>query len=187
MHFKRVQRSSVRCNFSSVACSLAQWKDILPWRPELGPKVKFWEVNKKQRSFNGRGGGAQRPVWHSNEPKKMGARSARARTRGQNPLVQYKCLVLIYVFPEMKLWSFIISKQNYNVLCPSLHNHVFVSDLYIPGTGLPYWHQKNRQTYHGREYINRSKIHECRNWKGGRTVSFLGIHKSDFRCSVLGD
>jgi hypothetical protein len=33
------------------------------------------------------GGGAQRPVWRANESKKTGARSARARTRGQNPLV----------------------------------------------------------------------------------------------------
>ncbi len=33
------------------------------------------------------GGGAQRPVWRVNEPEKTGARSARARTRGQNPLV----------------------------------------------------------------------------------------------------
>ncbi len=32
------------------------------------------------------GGGAQRPVWRVNELKKTGAR-ARARTRGQNPLV----------------------------------------------------------------------------------------------------
>jgi hypothetical protein len=32
-------------------------------------------------------GGAQRPVGRGNEPKKTGARSARARTRGQNPLV----------------------------------------------------------------------------------------------------
>ena len=32
-------------------------------------------------------GGAQRPVRRVNEPKKTGARSARARTRGQNPLV----------------------------------------------------------------------------------------------------
>jgi hypothetical protein len=31
--------------------------------------------------------GAQRPFWRVNEPKKTGARSARARTRGQNPLV----------------------------------------------------------------------------------------------------
>jgi hypothetical protein len=35
----------------------------------------------------GRGGGAQRHVWGGSELKKTGARSARARTRGQNPLV----------------------------------------------------------------------------------------------------
>jgi hypothetical protein len=29
----------------------------------------------------------QRPVWSGNEPNKTGARSARALTRGQNPLV----------------------------------------------------------------------------------------------------
>ena len=46
----------------------------------------FEGSNKKQRSCDGRGG-AQRPVWLGNEPKKTGARSARARTRGQNPLV----------------------------------------------------------------------------------------------------
>ncbi len=40
----------------------------------------------EQRSCDGRGG-AQRPVWRVYEPKKTGARSARARTRGQNPLV----------------------------------------------------------------------------------------------------
>jgi hypothetical protein len=36
-------------------------------------------------------GGAQRPVWGGNELKKTGARSARARTRGQNPLVIKYC------------------------------------------------------------------------------------------------
>jgi hypothetical protein len=49
----------------------------------------FWNIFLflgKQRSCDG-GGGAQRPVLHVNEPKKTGARSARARTRGQNPLV----------------------------------------------------------------------------------------------------
>ncbi len=66
---------------SSVGCSLAQWKDRYPCRPEFGPDGKLWEVNKKQQSFDGRG--AQSPVWH----KKTGERSARARTRGQNPLV----------------------------------------------------------------------------------------------------
>jgi hypothetical protein len=33
------------------------------------------------------GRGAQRRVWGGSEFKKTGARSARARTRGQNPLV----------------------------------------------------------------------------------------------------
>ncbi len=47
----------------------------------------FWGMmNKKQRNCDGQGG-AQRPVLRVNEPKKMCARSARARTRGQNPLV----------------------------------------------------------------------------------------------------
>jgi hypothetical protein len=27
-------------------------------------------------------------------------------------------------------------------------------------------------------------MHECRNWERGRAVSFLGIHKLDFRYSV---
>jgi len=50
--------------------------------------IYFWRSNKKQRSCDGRGG-AQRPVWGGNELKKTGARSARARTRGQNPLVNH--------------------------------------------------------------------------------------------------
>jgi hypothetical protein len=37
-------------------------------------------------------GGAQRPVVCINELKKTGASSARARTRGQNPLVYYSLL-----------------------------------------------------------------------------------------------
>jgi hypothetical protein len=37
------------------------------------------------------GRSAQRPVLHVNESKKTGARSARARMRGQNPLVSYIC------------------------------------------------------------------------------------------------
>ncbi len=36
-----------------------------------------------------RGGGEQRPDLQVSELKKTGARSARARTRGQNPLVLY--------------------------------------------------------------------------------------------------
>ncbi len=35
------------------------------------------------------------------------------------------------------------------------------------------------------EYINRSQTHECGNWDWGLAISFLGIHKWDFRCSVF--
>jgi hypothetical protein len=48
------------------------------------------------------GGGA--PVWGGNELKKTGARSARARTRGQNPLVFKKSRHLGFdVFVD--IWS----------------------------------------------------------------------------------
>jgi hypothetical protein len=40
-------------------------------------------------------------------------------TANERPVsIQYKCLVPIYVFPEMKL---LFPKQNYNVLSPSSH------------------------------------------------------------------
>ncbi len=74
-------------------------------------------------------------------------------------------------------------KQNFNYLSPSFHIHVSLSDLYIPRIGLPSLLQPNRQTDPGK-YINRSQIHEGRNWERGRTVSFLGIHKSDFQYSA---
>jgi hypothetical protein len=35
------------------------------------------------------------------------------------------------------------------------------------------------------ECINRSQIHECGNWEGGRAVSFLGTHKSVISCRVF--
>jgi hypothetical protein len=49
----------------------------------------LWGMNKKQRSCDG-GGGRAAHLLAVNKPKKTGARSARARTRGQNPLVSYK-------------------------------------------------------------------------------------------------
>ncbi len=35
------------------------------------------------------------------------------------------------------------------------------------------------------EYLNRSQIHECRNWKWGRTVLFWGIFVSTFQDSAF--
>jgi hypothetical protein len=51
----------------------------------------------------GSGVGAQRPVLRGNELKKTGARSARARTRGQNPLVVYRVPVPAFLSSRM-IW-----------------------------------------------------------------------------------
>jgi hypothetical protein len=46
-------------------------------------------------------GGRAAPVRRGNEPKKTGARSARARTRGQNPLVKNNSgMTAIYCIEE---------------------------------------------------------------------------------------
>ncbi len=55
------------------------WKALHAGGPSSMDFIYFLGLNKKQRS----------PVWLFNEPKKTGARSARARTRGQNPLVYH--------------------------------------------------------------------------------------------------
>ncbi len=57
--------------------------------------------------------------------------------------IQYKCLVPIYVLPEMKL---LFPKQNYNVLSPSYYIHIFVTDLYISRINLPILLQGNMWT-----------------------------------------
>ncbi len=48
--------------------------------------------------------------------------------------IQYKCLVPIYVVPEMRL---LFPNQNYNDLSPSSYTHISVRDLYISRIGLP--------------------------------------------------
>ncbi len=48
--------------------------------------------------------------------------------------IQYKCLVPIYVFLEMKL---LFSKQNYNVKSPSSYTRTSVRDLFISWIDLP--------------------------------------------------
>jgi hypothetical protein len=48
---------------------------------------------------------------------------------------QYKCLVPIYVFPELKL---LFPKQNYNVPSPSSHTLISVRDFYASRIGLPF-------------------------------------------------
>ncbi len=61
--------------------------------------------------------------------------SPRALFANEGPVrIQYKYLVPIYLFPEMKQ---LFPKQNYNVLSPSSYTHISVRDLYISRIGLP--------------------------------------------------
>jgi hypothetical protein len=69
----------------------------------------------------------------------------------------------IYVYPEMKLRGHV----------PNSYIHVSVSYLYIPRIGLPIWLKQNRQTNPGN--INRSQIHECKNWETEQYNSVLEI------------
>jgi hypothetical protein len=63
--------------------------------------------------------------------------------------IQYKCLVPIYVFPEIK-WLF--PEQKYIVLFPHSHTLIFVRDLYISWISLPILLQGNMWTDPAWEY-----------------------------------
>jgi hypothetical protein len=82
----------------------------------------------------------------------------------------------------MKLRGLLFPKQNHNVLSHNLHTHVSVNDLYIPRIGLPIFLQPIRLILGIYKSLT-DTVHECRNRERGRTVSFQGIHKSDFRYS----
>ncbi len=65
-------------------------------------------------------------------------------TANEGPVrIQCKCLVHIYVFPEMKL---LFPKHNYNVMSPNSYTHISVRDLYISRIGLPILLQGNMWT-----------------------------------------
>jgi hypothetical protein len=83
-------------------------------------------------------------------------------TANEGPMrIQFKCLVPIDVFPEIKL---LFPKQNYNVQSPSSYTHISVRDLYISRIGLPIPLQENMWTDLGNTYINRKQTHERGNW-----------------------
>jgi hypothetical protein len=68
-------------------------------------------------------------------------------TENEGPVrIQYKCLVPIYVFSEIKL---LFPKHNYNVLSPSSYTHISVRDLYISWISLLILLQGNMWTNSG--------------------------------------
>jgi hypothetical protein len=102
-------------------------------------------------------------------------------TANEGPvIIQYKCLVPIYVFPEMKLHCY-LPKQNYNVLSPS-YTHISVRDQYFQDRSA--YSAAGKYGDRSWEYINRSQTHECGNWDWGCAIPRRGIHKRDFHCSA---
>ncbi len=74
-------------------------------------------------------------IW---DMKKLGC------TANEGPVrIKFKCLVPLYVLPEMKL---LLPNQNYNVLSSSFYTHISVRDLYISRIGLPILLQGNMWT-----------------------------------------
>ncbi len=78
-------------------------------------------------------------------------------TANKGPVrIQYKCLVPIYVFPEMKL---IFIKQNYNVLSPSSYIiYLWEIYMYISRIGLPILLQGNMWTILGKIQITHRRM-----------------------------
>jgi hypothetical protein len=81
-------------------------------------------------------------------------------TANEGPVrIQYKFLVAIYAFPEMKL---LFPKQNYNVLSPSSYTHISVRDLYTSRISLHILLQGYMWTDPW-NIKNHSQTHECGN------------------------
>ncbi len=88
--------------------------------------------------------------------------SRSSHTANEGPVrIQYKCLVPIYVFPEMKLLP---KKQNYKVLSPSSYTHISVRNLYMYFQDRSAYIAARKYMDKSWEYINRSQTHECGNW-----------------------
>ncbi len=109
---------------------------------------------------------------------------ARHTVNGGLVRIQYKCLVPIDVFPETKLHGLVISKTELD----SIFTFMYLWAIYIfPESVCLFCCSQINRLVLGIQYINRSQVHECRNWERGCAVSFLGIPKSDFQYSALAD
>jgi hypothetical protein len=90
--------------------------------------------------------------------------------------IQYKCRVPIYVFPEIKLCSLVISKNRIIRFCLLIVREIYFQDLdRSVDTAAKYVDRSW-------EYINRSQTHECRNRDRGCVIPFWEyVHQFNFR------
>ncbi len=78
--------------------------------------------------------------------------------------ILYKCMVLIYVFPEMKLRSLVISKTELECSV-SQFPHSCICERFIYTQDRSAYFTAAKLADRSWEYINRPQIHECRNWE----------------------
>jgi hypothetical protein len=76
-------------------------------------------------------------------------------------------------------------KQNY-ICSVSQFPHSCICERFIYSQDRSAYFAAAKEADQSWEYINcyHSQVHICRNWERGRTVSFLGLHKLDFRYSA---
>jgi len=101
-------------------------------------------------------------------------------TANEGPVrIQHKCQVPIYVFPEMKLCGCVISITELSCSVSQFPHFMYLWAIYIfPGSVCLFCcSQIGRLNLR----IYKSLTHKCGNCERGRAVSFLGIHKLDFR------
>ncbi len=83
-----------------------------------------------------------------------------ACTANEGPMrIQYKYLVPIYVFPEMKL---LFPKQNYYVVSQFLHSYIYERFIYFQDRSN--YSAPGKYEDRSWEYINSSQTHKCGNW-----------------------
>jgi hypothetical protein len=80
-------------------------------------------------------------------------------TANEGPVrIQYKCLVPIYLFPEMKL---LFQKQNIMFPVPTL---IYLREIYIYFQDRSAYSAAGKYVDRSWEFINPSQTHECGNW-----------------------
>ncbi len=74
-------------------------------------------------------------------------------------------------------------KRNIGVAVPiSTFMRLWVIYIFSRSVSLFCWRKYVDRSW---DYINRSQAHECWSWGWGRAIPRKGIHKGDFRCSVV--
>jgi hypothetical protein len=131
---------------------------------------KRWEERIVKKVTKGVGGWGSEG--HGTSP------TLQMKDRGEMLRIRYKCLVPIYVFPEMKL---LFAKQNYIVLSPSSYTHISVRYLYTSGSVCLF-------CCRGTDPWNIKISHRHINVEIGpmaRVIPRKGIHKWDFPFSTV--